>query len=127
MDGELTFLDIDDPSSTEAQLRQNIVATMESNKRRIYEEMRDSQSPLTTHEMKSLSADSVEVMKAVTRLGDFSWTYCLQRPHCNIAKYKRGRDMVAKVVTGRDAVDPPWDIPVCLYTLHPALCSSHYL
>ena len=103
---------------------QKIVETMDSNKRRVYEEMRDSQSPLTTHKVKILSAGSAEVMKAVIRLGVFSWTYCLQRSDCDIQKHERGRDMV---ICGPDAVDPPWDISVCLYTLHLALCSLHYL
>ena len=121
VDAELTFFQAD--TSKGGKQREEIIQSMESGRRRIVETMRQKALPLMTFEFKSLSAGPVEVMTAVRKLGDFNWTYCgsLRNP-CRIPGHKEIRDMVDAIVPGPDARHPPWDIQVCTYALHPALC-----
>lgn len=129
MGAELTFYQAAD---TEAgKRREEIIKTMGSGRRHILEMMRKKRSPLMTYEFKSLSAGSEEVMTAVPKLGHFEWAYCRSaRTPCRPPDHERKkiRDEVEAIgEPGPDARRSPWDIQVCSYTLHPAVCSMSCL
>jgi hypothetical protein len=91
---------------------------MESDKRRIFEKMRESSSPLSTWEIKRLSAGPIEVMTAVPNLGKFSWTAC-KVPTCLMeSKHKKAIERVVQALVGPDAKAPLWHILVCLCPLN---------
>lgn len=99
-------------------IRAKIVKEMESDKRRIFEKMRKSESPLSTWEIKRLSAGPIEVMTAVPNLGKFSWTFCKVTNCLMEPKHKKAIERVAQVVVGPDAKAPLRRIPVCLCPLN---------
>ncbi|KIM73494.1 hypothetical protein PILCRDRAFT_726182 [Piloderma croceum F 1598] len=74
MDGELRI----SPAATDDEVAHHliIVETMESETRRIFEEIRDSSSPFATWKITSPFAGSYEVMRAIPSLGNFSWKLC---------------------------------------------------
>jgi hypothetical protein len=116
MDGLLRFIaesdeDIEGP-------RAHIVESMENAKRRIFEEMRNSKTPLASYEIKSLSAGSAEVMIAVPNLGKFCWTYCDARKCRTNPKHEKAKSNVKQVVVGPDPQAPPWTFPVCSFSLN---------
>jgi hypothetical protein len=117
MDGVLRFFG-ESGLQTMETIRAEIVKGMESDKRRIFEKMRESSSPLATWEIKRLSAGPVEVMTAVPNLGKFSWPTCTV-PSCPMeSKHKKVIERVVQVLVGPDAKAPLWRIPVCLCPLN---------
>jgi hypothetical protein len=116
MDGLLRFIAESDEKIEGP--RAHIVESMENAKRRIFEEMRKSKTPLASYEIKSLSAGSVEVMIAVPNLGKFYWTYCDARKCHTNPKHEKARSNVKQVVVGPDAQVTPWTFPVCSFSLN---------
>jgi hypothetical protein len=111
MDGWLRFLKGGSNENIES-LRASIVETMESETRRIFEELRESFSPMGTWEMKSISVGSREVMTAVPNLGKFSWMTCTDDRCLTIPKRQNEREKVEYTVVGPDAKAPPWNLNV---------------
>ena len=87
-----------------------IMNTMETETRRIFEEMRESRSSLGTWEIKSVAVGSTEVMKAVGTLSKFPWTTCSE-----VLKHEKQREAVRETKVGVDARDPPWNLNVCSF------------
>jgi hypothetical protein len=116
MDGVLRFLG-DSGSETMEAIRADIVKGTEGDKRRIIEEMRESESPLAMWEIKRLSAGPVEVMTAVPNLGKFSWTFCKGSNCLAERRHKKAIERVEAVVVGPDTTVTPWRIPVCSCSL----------
>jgi hypothetical protein len=114
MDGELGIIAA--ASDNEDAAQEMILATMESETRRIFDEIRDSRDPFVTWEIKSPFAGPLEVMLAVPNLGIFSWTSCTY-PECltnekHINEVKRNKN----IKVGVDALAPPWNVNVSLFT-----------
>jgi hypothetical protein len=111
MDGLLRFIGKGDNERLEAE-RVAIADTMESETRRIFEELRERLTPSGTWEMKSTSAGPLEVMTSVPQMGQFVWTHCDEA--CATTKRRRKENgKVARTVMGPDARDPPWKLKVC--------------
>jgi hypothetical protein len=103
-----------------------ILAKMDSVTRSFVERMREYERPLTTFELKSLTVAPFEVMDAIIKTSEFSWEVCKLNP-CQDPDHKKGRDQAAKIILGLDALNPPWNLLVCSYTLHSTFCSSYLL
>ena len=113
MDGELrVFRTTSDDEVSEHKM---IAETMESETRHIFEEIRDSQSPFATWEMKSPFAGPLEVMLAVPNLGTFSWTSCTH-PNCSTDKKHINENLrTAAIEVGDDALTSPWHLEVSFF------------
>ena len=119
MNGQLCFTKTDDEKTTK-EIKDAMVNTIEEKYRDIFKEVREFRSPLATWEMKSLSASPIEVMTSVPNLGEFNWTRCSE---CTggkgiDAKHQKSLDKVTELVVGPDAKTPPWQLPVCSYSLN---------
>jgi len=113
MDGELGIIAA--ASDDEDAEHKMIVETMESETRRVFDEIRDSRSPFATWEMKSPFAGPLEVMLAVPNLGNFSWTSCTY-PECPTdEKHINERKKIEDIKVGVDALTPPWNLNVSLF------------
>jgi hypothetical protein len=112
IDGELRIFPT---ASNKVAERKMIMEAMESETRRIFEEIRDSRSPFATWEIKSPFTGPLEAMLAVPNLGIFSWTYCTH-PSCStdqkhINEFRKIKD----IKVGDDALAPPWKLGVSLF------------
>jgi hypothetical protein len=87
VDGVLRFFGESGLQTIET-IRAEIVKGLESDKRRIFERMRESSSPLSTWEIKYLSAGPIDVMTTVPNLGKFSWTTCKVPNYLMESKHK---------------------------------------
>jgi hypothetical protein len=115
MDGQLCF--IEEGSEENKTTRADLVLTMDSKTRLIFENLRGSETPLATWEF--IIAGSIEVITAVPNLDMFSWTYCTARKCGRFASHSRAREQVSDHVRiGPDAQVPPWILPVCSYSLN---------
>ena len=92
-----------------------IMNTIETETRRIFEEMRESCSSLGTWEIKSIAVGSTEVMKAVGTLSKFPWTTCSEVLCPTLSKHEKQREAVRETKVGVDARDPPWNLNVCSF------------
>ena len=117
VDGVLRFFG-ESGLPTIEMIRAEIVKGMESDKRGIFEKMRESSSPLSMWEIKRLSAGPIEVMTAVSNLGKFSWTTCKVPNGLMESKHKKVIERVVQVLVGPDAKAPLWRITVCLCPLN---------
>jgi hypothetical protein len=110
MDGELRFMT--DPGVKEVTKlhRENVLGTMKANDRHLFELMRASGMSLATWEIKSLGADTSEVLSAVRILGTFSWTLCSfdRNESANIKRHKTELEKVDRIVVGHDAKCFSW-------------------
>jgi hypothetical protein len=126
MDAELTLYAADD--AEDAELREEIMKTIEGGRHRILEAMRRTGSPLMAYEFKSLSAGPVEVMTAVPDLDEFQWTYCESPEHpCSNPEHQKMRNTVEAIVSGPDALHPPWKLPVCSYIASSAMLNVLFI
>ncbi|KIL58786.1 hypothetical protein M378DRAFT_132107 [Amanita muscaria Koide BX008] len=108
--GALRF--IDEGNGEIKARRAAIVQGMQSETRRIFEEMRASMRPLATWEMNSTSTGSLAVMAAIRTPGKFVWTKC-DASDCDVnPQHQQERDNVTQVTVGHDAQAPPWSFPV---------------
>ena len=109
-DGLLGFISGEDGSEDDKSHRALMVEAMEPQTRRLFGTLRESSSPVGTWEMKNAAAGSNEVMIAVPKLGDFTWTSCTDAECFKSSARDRQREIVALVVVGHDAEDPPWNL-----------------
>lgn len=82
---------------------------MDGATREFIKKMRADGTPLTTFQLKSLTVTPFSVMDDVTKMTEFSWECCESNP-CTDRNHKTGRDQAVKIVVGRDAVHPPWNL-----------------
>lgn len=82
---------------------------MDGATREFIKKMRADGTPLTTFQLKSLTVTPFSVMDDVTKMTEFSWERCESNP-CTDRNHKTGRDQAVKIVVGRDAVHPPWNL-----------------
>lgn len=114
-DGQLLFSP-DDADDAIKVRRERMVKSMDEETRRIFELLRvkDEPVPVSSWEMKSLATGSEEVMTAVPKLGEFTWTKCADAECLKSLAHQRQRDRVALAVIGPDAKAPPWNLKACL-------------
>jgi hypothetical protein len=102
--GLLRFIGKGDNERLEAE-RAAIADTMESETRRIFEELRERLTPSGTWEIKNASA---EVMTSVPHMRQFAWTHCDDA----CTRHRKEITNIARTVMGPDARDPPWKLKV---------------
>jgi hypothetical protein len=114
MDGELGILAAasDDEDAAHEMI---LVETMESETRRIFNEIRDSLDPFATWEIKSPFAGPLEVMLAVPNLGNFSWMSCTYPECLTDKKHINELKKTESIKMGVDALAPPWNVNVSLF------------
>ena len=100
--GLLRFIGKGDNERLEAE-RAAIVDTMESEIRRIFEELSERLTPSGTWEIKNASA---EVMTSVPHMGQFAWTHC-DGACSTTTRYQKEIMEIVRTVMGPDARDPP--------------------
>ena len=113
MDGLLLFMPIEEDDSEKSKYKwAKIMERMDSEKCRTFVEMSRATTALGSWEMKSTSARSQEVMRAVPTLGKFSWTFCNSEtclvPHKHAKELEKGKN----TPVGRDAQNPPWNLDI---------------
>jgi hypothetical protein len=101
MDGELQITD-------GAPLFESIMDTIDSDTRRVFEEMLKFRSSLGTWEITS----SDDVLRAVRNLGEFSWTHCPELSCSKLPKHQAQLKDIRSIYMGPDARNPPWNLNV---------------
>jgi hypothetical protein len=112
IDGELQIMEVADEDKARLGA---IMDTMDSETRRIFEEMRESRSSLGTWEIKSIATGSDDVMRAVRNLGKFSWTHCPDVLSSTFSKQREQVEIARPTAVGHDAQNPPWNLNVCSF------------
>jgi hypothetical protein len=116
IDGELQIMEVVDEDEDKAHL-EAIMDSMDGETRRIFEEIRESCSPLGTWKIKSIATGFDDVMRAVRNLCKFSWTHCPDVQCSTFSKHREQVENVRYTAVGHDAQNPPWNLNVCLFTL----------
>lgn len=110
LDAEHSFLKPGTIAEDERDLN-TILEKMDSVTREFVKKMREDATVLTTFKLASLTAAPFRVFDDLTKTTEFSWERCESNP-CTDPNHKTGRGPAAKIVVGRDAVHPPWNLLV---------------
>jgi len=89
-----------------------LLNAMDSDTRKVVEQMRNDATPMATWEFKSLTTGSDDVMKAVLKLHNFKWVYCDPKA---CSERQKWTITAGGIAVGPDAEQTPWDLNVCSF------------